>query len=130
MAQNLHILLDGETDMNDRVMLIADEPTFLFMMTTIVDQFELELLTFKNDENIWNEISSRKPTIVIWDFNETDDIDKINKLFHTYIPQDCHLLLFVNTTSGLTHLNNGRLHLFQKPFSPNEISRIIKEITS
>ena len=129
MAQNLHILVNGETDMNKRVMLIADEPTFVFMMTTIVDQFELELLTVKNKKNIWDEIKNRKPAIVIWDFNETDDIDKINKNFHTYIPQNCHLLLFLNTTSGLTHLNNGRSHLFEKPFSPNEISRVIKEIT-
>lgn len=116
--------------MDRNAILISDDPSFLFMLTTIIDQLELNLLSVEKKDNIWKEINEKKPCIVIWDFTESPVIEKMNEKIHNYIPQDCHLLLFSNAISGLSHLKGGRLHLFEKPFSPNEISNLIKEITT
>ncbi|TES92316.1 MAG: hypothetical protein E3J87_05670 [Candidatus Cloacimonadota bacterium] len=116
--------------MMKKAMMISDDPSFAFMMTTIIDQLELHLLSIEKKDNLWEEIREKNPNIVIWDFDGTEGTEKIGEKFHTYIPEDCHLLLFSNAISGLTHFKNGRLHLFEKPFSPNEISHLIKEITN
>lgn len=130
MAQNLlnNILNGGKMDRN--VILISNDPSFIFVITTIIDQFELNLFSIEKKDSIWKEINEKKPRIVIWDFSELTGIEKVNEKIHNYVSHDCHLLLFSNAISGLSHLKDGSLHLFEKPFSPNEISHLIKEITS
>jgi len=113
--------------MNKNAMLISDDPSFLFMMTTILDQFELQLLNIENEEKLWEEINEKKPSIVIWDLENRQDIQKIKREFSHYVPENCHILFFVDNISELSHLNNGKIHLIEKPFSPNEISQFLKQ---
>ncbi|MCK4574957.1 hypothetical protein KAU34_00975 [candidate division WOR-3 bacterium] len=114
--------------MSKKVLMISDDPTFSFMMATIIDHLELQLLSVKNNISIWDNINEKNPSIVIWDFGNSTKVEKLDEKIKSYLPHDCHLLLFSSAISGLCHFKNGRLHLFQKPFSPSEISHLIKEI--
>lgn len=115
--------------MNNNVLLISVDPTFIFMVTTIIDQLDLQLLPIQEKNFMWDEISEKNPRIVIWDFEDSAKVSELEEKIHNYLPQDCHIILFSNAITGLSHFNNGRLHLFQKPFSPSEISHLLKNIT-
>jgi hypothetical protein len=116
--------------MDNNVLLISADPTFIFMVTTIIDQLDLELLPVQEKNFRWENIEEKKPRIIIWDFEDSAKVSELEEKIHTYLPQECHIILFSNAISGLSHFNNGRLHLFQKPFSPSEISNLLKDICS
>jgi hypothetical protein len=129
MAWNLHHMITGGA-MNRSVFLISKDPTFVFMMTTIIDHLNLPLQSSDTSDAMWDQIAKKSPAIVIWDFDGAKSIQKIEGEFHQRLPESCHLFLFSNALAGMSHLKNGRLHLFEKPFSPSEISRLIRDLTS
>jgi DNA-binding NtrC family response regulator len=114
--------------MSANVLLISNDPSFIFMMTTIIDHLELPLQSSDSAEAIWNQIRDKNPRILIWDFEGSQGIEQIEDKFRNELPESCHLFVFSNALSGLSHLRNGRLHLFEKPFSPSEISGLVKSI--
>ncbi len=110
--------------------LLSDDPNFIFKMTTIIDQMEIDLLKLGKKDEIWQQISKQEPCIVIWDFGNSNHIQSFLEKVKEHCSNNCHFLLFSNSVSGLSHFNNGRIHIFEKPFSPNEISHFIREIVS
>lgn len=116
--------------MSRGIFLISTDPTFVFMMTTIVDHLNLPLQSSDNSETLWDQIGENKPRIVIWDFDGEKSVEKIEEKFQSKLPESSHLFVFSNAVSGLSHLKNGRLHLFEKSFSPSEISHLIKELVA
>jgi hypothetical protein len=82
--------------MNRSVFLISKDPTFVFMMTTIIDHLNLPLQSSDTSDAMWDQIAKKSPAIVIWDFDGAKSIQKIE----------------------------------EKPFSPSEISRLIRDLTS
>jgi len=114
--------------MKKEALLISNDATFIFMISTIADQLELNLIKLENSADILNEINTKKPFLVFWDFGESLNVERLNEKFYKFIPEDCHLLLFSNAITGLNHFKNGQLHIFEKPFSPNEISQFLKNI--
>ena len=114
--------------MNRKVFLISNDPTFVFMMTTIIDHLDLPLQSSDNSDTLWHQIGEKNPCIVMWDFDGANGTEKVEERFRNELPDSCHLFVFSNALSGLSHLKNGRLHLFEKPFSPSEISHLIKEL--
>lgn len=114
--------------MSRNIFLISNDPTFVFMMTTIIDHLDLPLQSSADADTLWDQIVQKQPSIVIWDFDAGRTIENIEEKFHTQLPENAHLFVFSNAVSGLSHLKNGRLHLFEKPFSPSEISHLIKEL--
>ncbi|TET17813.1 MAG: hypothetical protein E3J78_07150 [Candidatus Cloacimonadota bacterium] len=116
--------------MNKNVLLISNDPTFVFMMAAIIENLSLPLQSSHNDGNVWNLIKNKQPRIVIWDAEHSNAIEEIDHEFHNQLPGDSHLFLFSDAISRLSHLKNRRLHLFPKPFSPKEISCLLREITS
>jgi len=129
----LHIIvyenIDGET-MKRNAILLSDDANFVFMMTTIIDQMELNLLKVEKKDDIWQQITEKEPSIVIWDFGNSNHIDGFYSKLQNNISHNCHFLVFSDSISGLSHFSNGRIHIFQKPFSPNEVSHLIREITN
>jgi hypothetical protein len=117
-------------DTSKKVMLISKEPSFVFIITTIVEQLELTLLSLDNKNNITDEILEKQPFMIVWDTDDNSAYKTINNKFFRFLPRDCHLLLFSHNIEKLKHIKNGRVHLFEKPFSPNEISKVIKEIST
>lgn len=115
--------------MSRSVFLISRDPTFIFMMTTIIDNLDIPFQSSESIEPLWEEISTKQPRIVIWDFSGLSDIGQIEEKFHRHVPDSSHLFVFSNALSGLSHLKNGRLHLFERSFSPSEVSHLIKELT-
>ena len=45
MAHNLQVYIINGGKMDRNAILISDDPSFLFMLTTIIDQLELNLLS-------------------------------------------------------------------------------------
>lgn len=116
--------------MSRSVFLISKDPTFIFMMTTIIDNLGIPLQSVDRAESLWKEIDEEEPGIVIWDVDGATKIEQIENTFHRELPESSHLFVFSNTIAGLSHLKNGRLHLFERSFSPSEISHLIKELIS